>query len=286
VEKCLYCHKLWPKRHIIRSALDIYEEMKYYYDHGYRAFSFLDDVFNLDRDNSSRFFDLIIKNQLDVRLLFPNGLRGDILTPDYIDLMSEAGVIEASLALESASPRIQELIHKRIDIERLRENIEYICAHHPQMMIDLQTMYGFPTETEDEVLQTFDFIKSIRWLHFPYLHSLRIFPDTAMAEFAMRHGVSHESIERSVHLQFNEPGATMPFPESFGRQYQADFLRDYFLLPERLEQVLPIQKSLLTREELIAKYDSYLPGGLSNYPEIGKLIGDHGFYQEACRAEH
>jgi hypothetical protein len=133
--KCLYCHRLWPKSHVCRSAQDIFAEVRLHYDRGYRTFSFLDDIFNLNRRNSELFFELVIKNKLDIRLLFPNGLRGDILTSDYIDLMSEAGVIQISLALETASPRLQKLIGKNLDIDKLRESLSYICKNHPILML-------------------------------------------------------------------------------------------------------------------------------------------------------
>ncbi len=284
--QCLYCHMLWPKKHVARSAQNIFDEVRLQYDRGYRTFSFLDDIFNLDRRNSKEFFSLVVKNNLKVRFMFPSGLRGDILTPDHIDLMSEAGVVHMSLALETASPRLQRLIRKNLDIEKLRENLVYICAKHPHIILDLFTMFGFPTETEEEVWMTLEFTKSIRWLHFPLLNALKIFPNTGMARLAMEHGVTKQAIERSARLAFHEPTDAMPFSKSFAREYQASFMKDYFLLPERLESVIPVQKQAFTRKELVAKYDSYLPGGLESYPDIARLLGNEGFRSEdivACK---
>lgn len=278
--RCLYCHKLWPKTHVARSAQNVFDEVMRSYDRGYRAFSIIDDVFNLNRRNSEAFFELIIKNNLKIRIQCPNGLRGDILTSDYIDLMAEAGVIEMALALETASPRLQKLVGKNLNIERFRENVVYVCKAHPHMIIDLLTMVGFPTETEEEALMTLDFIKGIHWLHFPVISTLKIFPNTEMARLAMEHGVTREAIERDAQLAFHEPGEAMPFHKSFIREYQMDFVRDYFLLPERLEHVVPAQKRVLTHEEIIAKYNSYLPGVLETCTDLKELIGEDGFYVE------
>ncbi|MCP4549379.1 MAG: amino acid adenylation domain-containing protein [bacterium] len=275
--KCAYCHRLWPKGHVVRSAQDIFQEVVFHYDRGYRNFTFLDDVFNLDRRNSAAFFELVIQNDLDIHILFPNGLRGDVLTPDYIDLMAEAGVVEMTLALETASPRLQRLIRKNLDIERLRENLLYICERHPHIVIDLFAMFGFPTETEEEALMTLDFIKEIKWLHFPYINVLKIFPNTDMARLAMAHGVSEEAIERSSNLQYHELGDTLPFSKSFAREYQSRFMGEYLLLTERLTSIIPIQKQVFTDDELFDKYDSLLPGGLESYPEITGLLGHDGF---------
>jgi radical SAM superfamily enzyme YgiQ (UPF0313 family) len=42
--KCIYCHKLWPKTHMVRSAENIFAEVQLYYQMGIRRFSFIDDI--------------------------------------------------------------------------------------------------------------------------------------------------------------------------------------------------------------------------------------------------
>ena len=118
--------------------------------------------------------------------------------------MSEAGVIQMALAIETASPRLQKLIRKNIDIDKLRENLLYICEKHPHIIIDLFTMFGFPTETEEEALMTLDFIFGIKWLHFPQLHALKIFPETDIAKLAMEKGISRELIEKSSDFAYHD----------------------------------------------------------------------------------
>ncbi|MEI7942241.1 MAG: AMP-binding protein [Candidatus Riflemargulisbacteria bacterium] len=172
---CLYCHKIWSKKHSTRTAEQMLEEVNLFYKAGVRKFSIVDDIFNWDINNSKRFFELIIKNKLEIQLFFGNGIRGDILSKDYIDLMVEAGLIHLSLALESASPRIQKLLRKNINIEKLHSNMEYIIQNHQHVVLDLFTMLGFPTETESEALLTLDFIKSLKWLNNPYIFLLKIY---------------------------------------------------------------------------------------------------------------
>lgn len=92
---CKYCYQIWPKKHVFRSAQNIFEEVQLYYNLGIRKFNFVDDIFNLNIKNSTRFFQLIIENKLDLQLFFPAGLRGDISTKEYIDLMVQAGMENA-----------------------------------------------------------------------------------------------------------------------------------------------------------------------------------------------
>jgi amino acid adenylation domain-containing protein len=263
---CAYCHKIWPKAHFMRSAEHIFAEVQLYYNMGVRRFSFVDDVFNLNVKNSKRFFQLIIENHLDVQLFF--GLRGDILTKEYIDLMVQAGTTRMALALETASLRLQKLINKHLNIHKFRENLEYIAHKYPHVILELNTMHGLPTESEEEAQMTLDFIKNLKWLDFPYINILKIYPNTDMERLAEGYGISREAIEASAHLAYHELPETLPFDKSFTLKYQAAFLDEYFLDKERLLHVLPYQMKVLTEEELVRKYNSYLPVDIHHFDEL------------------
>jgi len=270
---CSYCHKIWPKTHMVRSAENIFEEVQLYYKFGIKRFVFIDDIFNFNIENSARFFRLIIENGMTVQIFFPNGLRGDILTGDYIDLMVEAGLVNVALALETASPRLQKLIRKNLNIQRLRENIEYLCQKHPGIILELQTMHGLPTETGEEALMTLNFIKSIKWIHFPYINILKVYPNTRMANLAIESGMSREEIITSDDLAHHELQESLPFEKNFTLKYQTDFLNNYFLLKKRLLHVLPYQMKVLTRDEIVQKYNSYLNMDINRFEDILNLAG-------------
>jgi len=176
-----------------------------------------------------------------------------------MDLMVEAGTISVNMSLETASPRLQEMIKKGLDIDSLHKNIQYFTKNHPSVVIGLNTMHGFPTETEEEALMTLDFIKSINWLHFPYVHTVRAFPGTPMYQLAIDHGVAQEAIEKSVDMGYHETSPTLPFSKTFSIQYKMSFMRDYFLNKKRLLQVLPHQMKLFDEDEMVQKYNAYFP---------------------------
>ncbi|UCH93411.1 MAG: AMP-binding protein, partial [Candidatus Aminicenantes bacterium] len=270
---CLYCHKIWPKTHVARSAENVFREISYAYDAGMRRFVFIDDIFNLDQHNAARLLETIIKNRMNIQLFFPNGFRADILSKDFIDLMMAAGTINLDVALESASPRIQKLIKKNLNLERFKENIRYITEKYPHVILEMEMMHGFPTETEEEALMTLDFLKELKWVHFPNLHILKIFPNTDMCCFAIENGISEELIERSADLAFHELPDTLPFAKSFTRQFQARFMGEYFLSKERLIHVLPHQTKILTEDELVQKYDSYLSSKVECFDDIIRYAG-------------
>jgi amino acid adenylation domain-containing protein/non-ribosomal peptide synthase protein (TIGR01720 family) len=270
---CAFCHKIWPKNHVCRSAENIFAEVRHYYDLGVKRFSFIDDIFNLNAENSLRFFRLVIDNGLDVQFFFPDGLRGDILTEGYIDVLAQAGTRSIALALETASPRLQKLIGKNLKLEKLRKNIDYICTAYPHIVLELFTMLGFPTETEEEALQTLEFIKQSKWIDFPIVSILKIYPNTDMARLAVENGISYEAIARSQDLAFHELPETLPFSKSFVSKYQAAYLNDYFLSKERLRHLLPYQMRLLTEDEMVQKYNSYLPVAIECFDDLLDFVG-------------
>lgn len=284
---CIYCHKIWPKNNVHRSAENIFQEIKNCYECGIRRFVFIDDIFNLNVKNSGRLLETIIKEGLDIKLYFPHGLRGDILTEEFIDLLVEAGCVNIAIALETTSPRIQKLMRKNLDIDRYLHNIRYISSKYPHVVLTMQILHGFPTETEAEALATLEMMKSIRWLHFCDLNILKVFPNSEMYDFAVANGVSHEAIERSTDLLFNELPETLPYPKSFTLQYQSRYLNEYFLNKERLLHVLPHQIRISTEEELAQMYDSHVPmrigslDDLLSYAEIDREeLGDIQFLKE------
>jgi radical SAM superfamily enzyme YgiQ (UPF0313 family) len=274
--KCAYCHNIWPKKHVVRSARHVFAELNLYYRMGIRRFTFIDDIFNLDGENSRRFFQMVVDSGLKVQLFFPNGMRGDILTKDYIDLMVKAGTVNVALALETASPRLQKLIHKNLNIQKFRENVEYFCHRYPQVIVDLFTMHGFPTETREEAMMTLDFIKNIRWLHFPFVFLLKIYPNTSMAQLAVEQGIRKQTILKSENLFFHQLSGGLQFEKSFTIKYQADFLHNYFLSKERLLHVLPFQTRILSEDEIVQKYNSYLPVKLHRFQDLLDFVGIPG----------
>ncbi|MCU0289889.1 MAG: condensation domain-containing protein, partial [Acidobacteria bacterium] len=271
--KCIYCNKICTGKFVQRSAENVFTEIRRCYDFGIRRFTFIDDVFNLDEKNASTLLKTLIKNRMDVQLFFANGLRGDILSKEFIDLMVEAGAATICLALESGSQRLQKLMKKRLNLEKFKDNVHYITQKYPHIILELELIHGFPTETEAEAMETLDFLMDIKWVHFPDLHILKIYPHTDMYRLAVESGITEEQIARSIHLAYHEIPETLPFSKDFTRRYQAKFLSDYFFLKERLLQVLPYQMKILTEDELVQKYDSYLPYDIKSFSDILEYLG-------------
>lgn len=153
---CIYCHNIFGKRFRKRSAENVFKEIKNLveeYDIG--EFQIFDDIFNLDAARVHELCDMIISAGLDIKLSFPNGIRGDIIDKKLLLKLKKAGVYMLTFALECASERIQKLIRKNIDKEKLLQNIRF--ADRIGLLTKCYLMIGFPTETIEEINQTIDF---------------------------------------------------------------------------------------------------------------------------------
>jgi amino acid adenylation domain-containing protein/non-ribosomal peptide synthase protein (TIGR01720 family) len=283
--KCAYCYRIWPRQQVARSGENIFEEIRFYYNLGIKKF----DIFMLNISKGKRLFELIIQhNMRDIQLFFPNGFRGDLLTRDYIDLMVKAGTVNFALALETASPRLQKLINKHLNLDKFREIVEYMCETYPHIILELFTLHGIPTETEEEAMMTLNFIKSLKWVHFPYVNVLKIYHNTGMEQLALENGISRESILRSENMAWHEWSDTLPFDRSFTAKYQSDFLSQYVLSRERLLKVLPFQMRILSEDEFVQKYDSYLPVDIkrfNDFLEFANLQNEAALKQYGFRDE-
>lgn len=258
--RCFYCDIYKTTEfHFRRSDDNLIDEINFLHDLGIRRIEFIDDIFNVNAKQFIRFFEHVIKNNMKMSFFFPTGLKGDLLTKDMIDLMVEGGSVGVNLSLEHASPRMQEIMRKKLKVDVLHENLDYITSKYPQVILTLNAMHGFPTETEEEAFETLNYIRSIKWIDFPYLHNVRIFPGTELEHFALEVGVPREVIEASQDMSYHEMAPSLPFDPKFTASIRTIFLREYVLNKERLLSVLPRQLEQFSEEELDQKYNSYFP---------------------------
>jgi len=272
--RCFYCDVYKTTLHHFRRSVDsIYEEVKMIADMGVKRIEFIDDIFNVKEKDFVEFFNRVIRDNLGVSFFFPTALKGDLLNKDVIDTMMQGGAVGVNVSLESASTRMQKVMRKNLNIEKFRDNLDYICKEYPNAVTTLNTMHGFPTETEDEAKKTLDFIFSMKWVHFPYTHIVRIFPGTDLEKFALEHGVNKGAINEAIDKSYHEVAPTLPFKKEFTDQYKLKFLKEYVLNKERLKKVLPIQMKHFTEDELNQRYSSYFVSRINGLQDVLKMAG-------------
>ncbi|MDQ7825720.1 MAG: radical SAM protein [Candidatus Eremiobacteraeota bacterium] len=196
---CIFCHDIFGKKFRARSPRHVVDEIEYLYRaFGIRQFDIRDDIFNFDRERVMAICGLIAERGLRLLFSFPNGLRADLCDEELILAMKKAGLFRVTYALETASPRLQRMIRKNIDLEKLRHIVRFTSAQG--ILTNLFVMLGFPTETRQEMMMTFEYCldPAIDIVH-PF--TVQPFEGTEMTEMLRREGVDISSFrERYEYL--------------------------------------------------------------------------------------
>jgi anaerobic magnesium-protoporphyrin IX monomethyl ester cyclase len=182
--RCIYCHEIFGKRFRAQSPERIVAEMEHYVrTYGIKEVEFFDDIFNLNGRRVIEFSELVRRRNLRVSISFPNAIRADILTPEVADALAAAGTHMSALALETGSPRIQELIQKRLNIPRYMEGVAMLAKR--RVFTYGFVMFGFPTETAADMQMTVDMLRGSK-LHALYSWIVTPYPKTELFDMAMR----------------------------------------------------------------------------------------------------
>jgi anaerobic magnesium-protoporphyrin IX monomethyl ester cyclase len=181
--KCIYCHQTMGKIFRQRSSESVIAEMEELrFRYGFNEFEILDDCFNLDRKRMHAILTGVRDKIKDARLHFPNALRSDMLEPQDLVLFRQAGTVSAHFAIETASPRLQKLINKNLNIEKALRAID--ASVKAGIYSTGYFMIGFPTETYPEASETVE-VAARSSLHRALFFNPKPFAGTQLAKMAM-----------------------------------------------------------------------------------------------------
>lgn len=172
--QCAYCHQTMGKTYRRRAAQSVLAEMEELrFKHGFKELEIVDDCFNLDRQRMYAILNGIKEKKMDIKLHFPNGLRSDLLEPDDAILFKQAGTVSYVFAIETFSHRLQNMIHKNLN---LNKSILAVNAFAKAGIYSMgYFMIGFPTESYQEASAT---VQSASWSK---LHRALFFNPTPFA---------------------------------------------------------------------------------------------------------
>jgi len=233
--RCTYCHNVFGKRFQERSPDNVLDEIRLLHDrYGIGEIHILDDIFNANRDRAKEIMRRIARSGMELSIAFPNGLRGDRMDSELIRLMRAAGVYKISYAIESASPRIQKLTRKNVDLKRIRGVIDETAD------VGIVTqgffMLGFPGETRGELESTVEFAIDTS-LHFANFFILNPFEGTAMAETLGDNALDYDYTDPELN-NYNEARQSVAavsvaeLNSVWRRAY-----REFYLSPRRLYRI-------------------------------------------------
>ncbi len=155
--RCIYCHDLFGKRFRARSPENVLAEIRLLQQQfGIQDFLVEDDVFNFDMNRAKRIFDLVkADKKIKAHFQFNSGLRIERFDEELVRKMAEGGTYFISIAVESATPRIQRHIRKNLKLERVAEVVSWMRKYRIRTLGFF--MLGFPSETLEEINGTIRF---------------------------------------------------------------------------------------------------------------------------------
>jgi anaerobic magnesium-protoporphyrin IX monomethyl ester cyclase len=233
--QCTYCHNIFGKKFRARSAASVLAEIEEIdRRYGVLDFEVFDDVINFDRVRLKEILTGLLARGLHTRLNLVNGVRADLLDEEIILLLKRVGVGEISMGVETASPRLQKMIKKHLNLEKVDENIRIMAGH--RMFTRGFFMVGFPTETEEELRATYDFALQSR-LHIAIFSVVTPFKNAPMYQTFVEHGKLDASYNPLDYEYFGTPFNASEVPDDlFRRLYKSAYLRFYFN-PKRMYRI-------------------------------------------------
>jgi anaerobic magnesium-protoporphyrin IX monomethyl ester cyclase len=222
--RCTYCFQISEAPVRMQSAERVVSEISHlYHEYGIRDFYVVDDVFNLHKKRALSVFSQLKAAKIPIRLYFVNGLRVDRCDPEFIDEMVAAGTVWVTFAIESACPRIQRYIKKPLDLEQARRIINY--SQRQGIVVNVNTMYGFPTETAEEAGMTLEYIRSLEHPSLlPYHFNLRGYPGCEIVDQAEAAGWERERFLASGNSSYGDLPSGSP---TFSRREMMEHMLRY-----------------------------------------------------------
>lgn len=226
---CTYCHDIFGKKFRWRSPENVAGEVRLLREKfDVDELEIVDDIFNMNSQRMKETCRAI--EPFRVHISFPNGLRFDILDEEGCEALVRAGTYAACVAVETITPRLQELIKKRLHIDRTQQAISWMARRG--VLVRGFFMLGFPTETREELEATIDYaVKSE--LAQAYFFNVVPQPGTPLYDLAMAE--SPAALEKQTLQEYNARVTwyAEAYQVNMRRIMQWAYIRFFLLTPRR-----------------------------------------------------
>jgi len=147
------------------------------------GFVIIDDLFMVEPTRVLEICKGIQERGLDI--VWNSEIRADLVDPEVLSAMHQAGCRQILIGVESGSPRMLELANKQITVEMIRRAAK--AVHDAGMEVYSMCVIGLPTETVEDVDATERLLREIK-VDYSEFGSYTPYPDTRLYPAALEAG--------------------------------------------------------------------------------------------------
>ncbi|KKN39911.1 hypothetical protein LCGC14_0738810 [marine sediment metagenome] len=183
-----------------KSVKRVLDEIDYWFDRGYRYFSFIDDIFTIDTNRTIEICRGLINRSTYVT--WKCQTRTDRVDDRVLNLMNLAGCRLIAFGVESGSPTVLDAINKKETPDDIKMAFELCRQHKIESVFNI--IVGSPGETKDTLKETRNLIKECNPTHIATA-ALRAYPGSGIWNLGIEKGLFTEDIlltnQESIHYE-------------------------------------------------------------------------------------
>jgi len=210
---CTFCgaHLSMGKKWRGRSAKNLFNEIKYWYEKGYEEFLFVDSNFFFSRERVVELNSLLKQNNIKAKF-YSDGLRAKDVTEDTAKVMREMGFGRVAVGIESVDDEVLKNIKKEEITEEMQRAMDLLLEYKINVIAFF--VLGLPGDNMWKTLRSFLFALRYKNISTMYLFNANPVYKTELYEWAEREGYlsfSREDVYQNIggmgnKILMNTPG--------------------------------------------------------------------------------
>jgi len=204
---CVFCacSRYWGE---VRYATAEYviEEIRELIENGVKVIRFSDDNFVANKERLQQIAEMVVSNGFHKQVKFSCWCRSNSVTADAVKNLKAINVVSVKMGLESGCDRTLQYLKGNVTV---KDNWNAIMLlKNAGIQVNGDFIIGAPDETEEEIMLTYEFIKSAP-LDLVDINILSPLPGTPIWEYAVeRKLITNDMNWGTLNFKFRNNGAS------------------------------------------------------------------------------
>ena len=161
--ECTFCTSpdMWGTRYFMRKPANVIAEIEYAKNtFGATNFEFFDLTAIIQKKWIIEFTKMLVERNLEITWKIPAGTRSEVIDEEVSYWLQKSGCYFITYAPESGSPRLLNLIKKKVSLPNIMQSMRYAKKHG--MIVYINMILALPDETHMDIWKTFLFLIKCR----------------------------------------------------------------------------------------------------------------------------